>query len=201
LLYYGDRSEYHYFAPVGRNELKKLLENKKRAKKAIFQKLWPKVEPNTPLLVIFDPHNKASLELLFQLLEGLLVLPMQILVIRDEAPDSGKHPRAKVAWMNPKTIENRAESDEFLAAADLALLFEENHTSIQSILEKGVVPVALEKSPFLSNYHPNEETGNSFSFKALNPWDIFSALVRANETYRFPYDWQHIVRNGVAHLQ
>ena len=63
------------------------------------------------------------------------------------------------------------------------------HIFLPVILVAGIIGVVL-----LNNYHPNEETGNSFTYPSTNPWDIFMALVRAHETYRFPYDWQHIVR-------
>lgn len=64
----------------------------------------------------------------------------------------------------------------------------------------GVVIVGNEKSPLLQNYHPNNETGNSFTYSSDNAWDIFMALVRAVETYKFPYDWDNIIRGIVTKI-
>jgi hypothetical protein len=65
-------------------------------------------------------------------------------------------------------------------------------------LRAGAVPVVFEKSApkaVAAEYNPTDEQGNSFYFRHESAWAIFAALVRATETYRFPYDWQGIVRN------
>jgi len=68
----------------------------------------------------------------------------------------------------------------------MAVVFDEKQTTLHALLKKGVVPIGHEKSPLLAEYHPNEETGNSFTFNETNPWAVFAAIVRACETYRFP---------------
>ena len=167
---------------MGRSELEKLLEKKKVAKKHLFDECWPDSKLNEPLIVVFPKNGKADLEMTFELLKGILVLPVKALVVTDELPpDFVKHPHA------PKI-------DEWLTAADMAIIFDESRSTVNALFKKGVVPVGHEKSPALSNYHPNEETGNAFTFGVMNPWSVFSAVVRACETYRFPFDWRHIVQ-------
>ncbi len=149
-----------------------------------------------PLLMIFAPVEKKNRDIMFQLLEGLLVLPCEVVVLSDEdVSDDTRHQNGKITWVNSATGEKTIE--KYFTAADMALFFEEHMSLLQNILDHGIVPVGHEKSPLLSNYHPNEETGNSFTFASYNPWDIFKALVRAHETYRFPYDWGNVVRGMV----
>jgi hypothetical protein len=180
---------------MSKSELQKVLEAKKKAKHFLYQKCWPKESPDKPLLVIYAPNSSSAKNMMFQVMEGCLVLSCNVIVISETEPgDFAKHPSGKFSWVNPESGRNQPKLEEYLQAADMALLFEEHLMEIKHLMKKGVVIIGHEKSPLLQNYHPNEETGNSFTFSAWNPWDVFKALVRAHETYRFPYDWQNIMR-------
>lgn len=144
-----------------------------------------------PVLLIFSPEDKHLHDLLYQILQGCLVLPIRTVVVNhDQRPDLPEHAASKITWISPE----KNELDEWLLAADMALLFKEHHQIIDHLLKKGVIPVAKEQSPLLVNYDAIKEIGNSFTFSSYNPWDMFAALVRARETYTFPFDWQHILR-------
>lgn len=197
---------------MGRSELQKLLDQKKKAKDQVFAHYWPALKKDVPLLLIFQSPEHKYQKMLAELLDGLLVLPMQVMIVSNESSEkhgegvlpanavlatvnksrSAGH-EGKFVWVNTKKM-RAGDAEKFTLAADLSLIFEEHQDTIKNLFSHGVVPVAFEKSPFLENYHPNEEVGNSFTFSSYNPWAIFLALVRSNETYRFPYDWQHIVR-------
>jgi hypothetical protein len=178
---------------MGKSEYTKILEAKRKAKIALVSKSWAGSKPTEPLVVIFA-HQKDE-KLLFQLLEGCLILPGHFIVVCDSEPgDHLKKPTGKITFVNPEDGRNKPRIDQYMEAADMAVLFEEHMHSLEDVMKKGVVIIGHEKSPFLNNYHPNEETGNSFTFESKNPWTVFMALVRANETYRFPYDWGNIVR-------
>jgi len=179
---------------MAKSEYKKVAAEKKEAKAHLL-----KNDDSSPLLVVFAPSSKGgkglSLDHFYQLLEGLLILSSNVVVVSDdEHADADAHLRGKFSWVNPKEGRNKDVVEKYLLAADMALLFEEHMEDLELLMDKGVVIIGHEKSPFLENYRPNEETGNSFTFGSMNPWDIFRALVRAHETYVFPYDWQHIVR-------
>ncbi len=132
------------------------------------------------------------------MLQGCLVLPCHVIVVSDKEPaDAVKHPSGKITWVNPENGRNQPKIEQFLLAADMAVVFEEHYNEIEDMMKKGTVIIGREKSPYLQNYHPNEETGNSFTYAEFSPWDVFTALVRAHETYRFPYDWQNIIRGIV----
>lgn len=176
---------------MGRSELQKLLDEKKKAKEKLFSKSWPKATTSTPLMVVFAHDDQESQKVLFQLLEGLFVLPMAVVVIANtQPPDQAKHLQGKITWVNAE----KSEIDQWLLAADMALEFQDHQAYLQRFFRLGVVPIGLEQLPMLQNYQPIAEAGNSFTFSKYGPWEIFAATVRALETYHFPYDWQNIVR-------
>ncbi len=183
---------------MAKTEFRKIKEEKSKAKEALYKKAWPEESLKVPLMVVFDPDNHNHKDILFKLMEGLLVLPIRVIVIsRHELPDTLNKPTGKIFWMNTEDGRNKPLVDKYMDAADLALLFEEHFHEIEDAMKKGIVIVGHEKSPLLENYHPNKETGNSFTYTHHNPWDIFSTMVRALETYKFPYDWENIVRNMI----
>jgi hypothetical protein len=178
---------------MGKSEYQKVFDAKKKSKELLYKKCWPRDLLSKPLVVVFAPEKNEAI--LFQLLEGCFVLNCNLIVISEkEPPDALKHPSGKMTWFNPENGRNQPVINEFLDAADMAVVFEEHKNEMHELFKKGVVLIGNEKSPFLQNYHPNEETGNSFTYDSLNPWSIFMALVRAQETFRFPYDWQNIIR-------
>jgi hypothetical protein len=178
---------------MGKSEYQKIADMKKKAKHDLAMKCWPKESKGKPLLMIFAPSKER--ELLFQILEGSFVLPCHVVVVTDAASDSfAKHPYGKITWVNETDARNKPLIAKYLDAADMALVFEGHQRDLMEVMRHGVVVIGHAKSPFLQDYHPNEETGNSFTFSSKSPWDMFMALVRAHETYRFPYDWGNIVR-------
>ena len=183
---------------MAKNDFQKIKKIKDEAKEELFKRCWPNEKNTLPLLMIYAPKDSAMREVLHKLMEGLMVLPFKVIAVSSiEKPDLVKHPTGKVTWVNPEDGRNDPVIEKYLMAADAALLFEEHLLQIEEIMKKGVVIIGNKKSPFLQNYHPNNETGNSFTFAANNPWDIFMALVRALETFKFPYDWDNIVRGLV----
>lgn len=187
---------------MGRTELQKLIEQKKLAKKQILAHFWPqkdaKKKDDQAILIVLSPtEHKDQIRVFAELLQGLLILPMHVVILSEhDAPNNLE--KGKIGWVNlsqTKHGKNTAQKKaQYFLAADLGLIFEEHQSTIQELFANGVVPVGAEKSPLLENYRPNEETGNSFTFDSLNPWAIFLALGRTVETFKFPYDWQHILR-------
>jgi len=181
---------------MGKSELKRILEMKQMAKNNLYRQCWPQDKSSKPLVILFEPKNGP--EILFRLLEGCLVLNANFIIVgKTEPPDFINHPAGKMTWVNFENEKQKLKEDEYLTAADMAVVFEEHIKTIAEIMAKGTVVIGHEKSPSLQNYHPNDETGNAFTYATLNPWDIFMAIVRALETFRFSYDWQNIIRGIV----
>ncbi|MFA6305433.1 MAG: hypothetical protein WC651_01740 [Candidatus Gracilibacteria bacterium] len=89
---------------------------------------------------------------------------------------------------------NRLNRHHLLEAADIALVF--SFTDTEELLANGIIPISQEREG-VKNYDANRETGNAFIYKNPSPWSVFAALVRAIETFKFPYDWKHIIRQGL----
>ena len=87
-----------------------------------------------------------------------------------------------------------AHYESMWRACDTAYCF--TSEDLKTAIASGVVPLAPKGLKGADNYDPNKEKGNAFIFDVLNPWVMFSSLVRALETYKFPFDWKCIVRNA-----
>ena len=57
------------------------------------------------------------------------------------------------------------------------------------------------QSKGLKNYDPNQEQGDAFIFEKQNVWHAFGGIVRALETFRFPFDWRTIQRHGMEQIE
>lgn len=180
---------------MAKSEHKKVLESKKSAKEELFNKSYPGTNINTPLLLIYGPSKDKEDRLLLELLEGVKVLPIKVIIVDDNIPaDAVSKPTGQITWVNTADGRNAIDIEKFLNAADMALVFDVDHDELRKIMDKGAIIIGHDISPVLENYQPNDETGNAFTFKSYNPWEMFRAIVRATETYRFPYDWENIVR-------
>jgi hypothetical protein len=201
----------------GQKMLSMLIEGKKSAKEEIFcnfentTKPCDKKDLKTALVLVFATDLNGQTELfprenLFRLLEGLMVLNMKIVVIDTQQPSDlnnlgelGVVKNGQIVWYNPEQdnsgrAREEKEIDRLLLASDLAIIFHHHNDLVKLLMNYGVVIVADESSPQLENYKPNEETGNAFLFNKRDLWSVFASVVRAMETFKFPYDWQHIVR-------
>lgn len=88
--------------------------------------------------------------------------------------------------------------EEGLKKAHMAVILDENFDKIKKAWENGVVTITPGFNDQIKDYNPNTESGNAFVFENANEWEIFAAIVRAVETYKFPYDWKFIVRSCKA---
>lgn len=167
--------------------------NKKReTKKALAKKMG--FSHKKALLGIFldkelNKNQEASLKIL---LDGFLHLNISVIVLADSNLELFRN---KNVVLLPY---NRINRRIMLEASDMALAMQFN--DVEEMLLSGVIPVSLKREE-LSDYDPNHETGNSFIYTEENTWSQFAALVRAVETFKFPYDWKHIVREGISTMK
>ena len=179
-------------------------EQKAEAKSALqSEQRWPK-EPRRAFVCIVSGMTEATGgELLESLLPGLATLQAQILILGKGSEHFGKlcTTLAKERAHQVAIIPNSdAAVEEMLKASDIALFCgEPTKAMAESCLKHGIVPVCMQAAG-LTNYNPNQESGNAFLYEGETPWHCFAALVRAIETYRFPFDWKTIQRNGMEML-
>lgn len=163
-----------------------LISHKKKIKCELTKSLGLK---NTkPLLGIFLDKELSSTQkkMVKAVIEGLNVVDVNVVVLADD--------KASLEGEGTYLNYSRSNRNKLLQAADMALIFD--FSDIEELLLNGIIPISG-KRPEIADYNPNHETGNSFIYSKKSPWSVFAALVRAVETFRFPYDWKHIVRQGV----
>jgi len=179
---------------MSKSEYQKIISEKNQAKKELFQD-----KEKNPILIIFAPKKKQQL---YDLLEGLLQLSMQIVVIsEDDSYDTEDKPTGKITWINPLDGKLEQTVNKYIQASDIGLVFDDKMEKIRKLIKNGVIVIGPTTSIFLENYNPVTEEGNSFTYKSANQWSIFKELVRATETYKFEYDWNNLIRNSIKHLQ
>ncbi len=139
---------------------------------SVPQKKQQKKGRKTPTLLITIPKNKTieGEEALRKLREGLDHLDINV-------------------------VETKQLTQSTLLKAHMVVLFQNDETLLKLAWEAGVVPIVRPFNDTIVDYNPNTESGNSFIYEEDNYWAIFAAIVRARETYKFPYDWKFIIRS------
>ena len=179
-------------------------EEKAAAKAAMQQRLgWP-VEPKRACVCVPTGLTDAEGGALFeQVMEGLLTLPVQVLILGKGSEHYGKL-CTKLAKEKPHQVaiipSDASSVQMMMQSADIALYCSgQSKEMYESTYLCGTVPVAPAGAD-VQNYNPNQESGSGFTFEGTTPWHCFAALVRALETYKFPFDWKTIQRNGLETL-
>lgn len=170
----------------------KLFEKKKALKRDCARSLELPMTSKLPL-VGFVVEGERDAMLLSSLLEGIRTLGVPLVVfVRDY--DVGNLP---VVLMEGITVVGQSDPHytSMWRACDAAFCL--SNESVRAAFDDAIVPLALSSLHGVKNYDPNHETGNSFLFDAAGSdaatsWTMFAALVRACETYKFPFDWKHI---------
>jgi hypothetical protein len=162
------------------------IKNKREAKKSFAKKMA--FSEKKPLIgIVLDKElttkQTACLEAITQ---GAGSIDVQVVVLSDHKVHEGDG-----MLHLPYSQANRKN---LLAAADMTLSFSFN--DIEEMLLNGAIPISTAR-PEIKDYNPNKEIGNAFVYKKRNKWGMFAAVVRARETFKFPYDWNNIVRQGL----
>ena len=161
---------------------------------------WPK-EPKRPMVCLpAGMSDDLGGELFTELLEGILDMDVSLVVLGKGSSEFGATftKLSKAHAHRVRIMKNEeAALHQLLAAADMALvLTDDQEETLEQCLAYGVVPITL-PSLLVEDYNPVQETGNAFLFTEPTVWKAFGALVRACETYKFPFDWRTIQRHGM----
>lgn len=177
----------------------KSLEGKVQNKAALQEELgWPE-EPKRALLCLPAGMTDAlGGTLLKELVPGLLSLPINIVILGKGSAEYGSL-FTKLAKEHPHRIAIIPNKEDMIrkmyAGCDMALFCAPTaeEPEVEHCLHYGVVPIAPTED-HLSDYNPNQESGTAFTYEGETAWHAFAALVRALETFRFPFDWKTIQR-------
>ncbi len=92
----------------------------------------------------------------------------------------------------PYILSSNPEKD--LSKADMVIFLRSDPKLYETAFRELCVPVAPRLNPKTKDYNAILEQGNGFYFAPENKWEIFAALIRACETFQFPYDWENLLR-------
>ena len=179
-----------------------ILEQKKQQKIALQEEIgWPEESRQIVLCLPAGIMEKTDGILFEKLLPGLLTLPVNIVIRGKGLQEYGTFCSTVAEEHSHKIaiIPNTQESlKKMYASADMALFSAKasTRTELRMCIRSGVIPIAPEENA-LKNYDPNQEKGFAFLYTEQNPWSCFAAIIRALETYRFPFDWRTIQRHAM----
>ena len=172
---------------MDKNSLDDLLDKKRKTKKALCEKL--SIDDSSALLgIVLDKKlSKSEKKILRNVVEGAHHININVIILTDTSLfNPGKIPHLEYS---------RESRHKLLEASDMSLIF--SFSDVQEILLNGTVPISPDRKE-VSDYDPNRETGNGFVYRENDYWCAFATLVRALETFKFPYDWNNIVKKGVS---
>lgn len=179
-------------------DITSILKKKKIYRTEIASGFPSKPRIGFPIIGIWYEDGKDK-NLITGLIEGLNSINASVvLFIKDGANSVAFDLREKCAVVSTHGSNYRM----FFETCDMMIVLDgtPDENFLYELWQNGIVPVAQEGIDAISNYNPNDETGNSFTYTSKNIWEVFAAIVRAVETHKFPYDWKHIMRQGLKSL-
>lgn len=179
---------------------------KKAKNKADFCEEFELVCDQRQLLmgIVVELTDKNGAHLLAELLPGIAALNI-CLAVRGVGSEKYQKLLADFAKDNPGKIavvpDNNEDIRKIFAAADISFFFsagEENERLALGALSYASLPIApASMQHIVEDYNPNQESGSGFVYRQENMWSAFAAIVRAQENFRFPYDWKTIQRSAI----
>jgi hypothetical protein len=95
-----------------------------------------------------------------------------------------------------QVLESMSSNKKIILESVDSVIFSENPAKkdLAEIIAHNIVPI-LPEGNGLKDFDLKNETGEAFTFKEGSIWSFVSALVRANENFKFPYDWKTLKHN------
>ena len=191
-----------YDNKIARKYSARTVEHKVDNKLKLQEELGWVEEPRQAIICVpvgtTDALGGALLE---QILPGLLELNVGI-VIRGKGSKKYGELFTKLTKIAPHRIaivpDDELHMRKLLAAADMALFLSDKDEDgeLDNCLRYGTIPLSPARDG-LQNYNPVQESGNAFVYEESTSWQCFASLVRALETFKFPYDWRTIQRHAM----
>jgi glycogen synthase len=173
--------------------------SKKTQKEAFQRRVGFKVDAKIPLFSIGGKVTEEGFDMISQTFEGMLGQGVQIVLMTPKDKkrkaffeDLAKKYSAQVTLLD----DNATEQKRLYNVSDVTFVFDNTGDAVKKAWKAKSVPLT-HLSRVAIDYNPIEEAGNGFVYKEGDMWSFFTAFVRAHETYKFPYDWNTIIMNGV----
>ncbi len=157
-----------------------ILKKKKEKKALLLNKLWLKDNKKAFFVVYLDNKNIDSI-----FIDALKILPWNFVIKTD-----------KKIVLDAKNIivTNNDIYDEWFDA----IVSDGEEESIMKFLKMWVVPIVYKKhhiSALLEEFNAQKVEWNAFIFENNQICDIYYAIIRYLENYKFPYDNKALVKN------
>lgn len=194
-----------YDNKITRKYSARTIEHKMENKTSLQEELGWIAEPKQPI-VCFPVGTTDALggTLMEQTLEGILQLPVGIVIRGRGSAKYGKFFTRLTETSGHRVAilpDEETILRKMLAGSDIAMFFSDHDEDqeLENALRYGVIPVSLPRA-ILDNYNPVQESGNAFIYEVASPWQCYGSLVRALETFKFPYDWRLVQRHAMESM-
>ncbi|MBX5450954.1 glycogen synthase GlgA [Thermogemmatispora sp.] len=185
------------------------LERRAENKRALQEQAHLPPRPDVPLLAMISRlTDQKGFDLLAQIAHPLLAQGVQFVVLGIGDPHyqelfqhlKQQYPDQVASFFTFNTeLAHRiySGSDMFLMPSR----FEPCGLGQMIAMRYGSVPIVHSVGGLADTVHeydPRSGEGNGFTFMRYDPWELFAAIVRALELYRFPDIWRDLQRRGMA---
>ncbi len=195
----------HYIrAPFNSATLEKRAENKQ----ALQERAHLPVRPDVPLLAMISRlADQKGFDLISQISQPLLAQGVQLVVLG--IGDQHYHEMFQnLAVRYPQQVAifltfNTELAQNIYAGSDMFLMpsrFEPCGLGQLIAMRYGSVPIVRKVGGLadtVQEYDPRSGLGNGFTFDNYDPWDLFAAIVRALELFRFKDVWRTLQQRGM----
>lgn len=176
----------------------KTIENKIKNKQMFCEEFGLNFEKRVPLICITYPlTDQNKLSMLQDIMNGVLEQPVQI-VVTGIGTEKYQRYFTELSEKNSTKILIVGNTDDdrrkIYSASDIIIIPTLSDDCVYEekiAMNYGVIPVTP-AADFVIDYNPNQEKGNAFVFLKDSPWSLFAGIIRAIESFRFPYDWKNI---------
>ncbi|HEX2036928.1 MAG TPA: glycogen synthase [Chloroflexota bacterium] len=184
------------------------LDRRALGKRDLQQEAGLPVEPRTPLLgMVGRLSDQKGLDILLGVAEALLRQPLQLVILGTGDPHyqealrrlAEAHPSKVAAFLTfdtPLAQRIYAGSDIFLMPSR----YEPCGLGQMIAMRYGSVPVVRATGGLattVADWDPHTGTGTGFRFQRYDSMDLFAAVIRATETYKYPEVWRRLQRAGM----
>lgn len=185
------------------------LDKRAENKVALQEQAHLPLRPEVPLLsMVSRLADQKGFDLLSQITQPLLMQGIQLVVLG--IGDQHYHEMFQnLAARYPEQVAifltfNTEMAQRLYAGSDMFLMpsrFEPCGLSQLIAMRYGSVPIVRSVGGLadtVQEYDPSTGEGNGFAFVNYDPWELFAAIVRALELFRFKDIWRKLQQRGMA---
>ncbi len=192
------------------------LDKRAENKRALQEQAHLPVQPELPLLAMISRlTDQKGFDMLAQIIQPLLAQGIQFVVLGIQfvvlgIGDQHYHEMFQnLAARYPEQVAifltfNTELAQRIYAGSDMFLMpsrFEPCGLGQLIAMRYGSVPIVRAVGGLadtVQEYDPRTGEGNGFAFTNYDPWELFAAIVRALELYRFKDIWRGLQQRGMA---